>query len=147
MRAVTWSSRIFIVGTDETLYRLAGTKFSGMLDDPGNHLMPRFAGQRVRMAEAIVELRDRVPYRVARLIYEILRFDDQGRLDVETFSHQNAALVDVMLERTLTNDTNNTAIIDASSRFVAQGGRWHPSPSLERRVCQAALDEVKYQRL
>lgn len=55
--------------------------------------------------------------------------------------------VDVMLASTLKNDTNNTAIIDASSRFVAQGGRWHPSPSLERRVCQAALDEVKYQRL
>ena len=144
---MTLSSRIFIVGTDETLYRLAGTKFSGMLAEPSNHLLPRFAGQRVRMAEAVVELRDRAPYRVARLVYEILRFDDQGRLDVETFSHQNAALVDVMLRGTLTKNTNNTAIIDASSRFVAQGGRWQPSPSLERQVCQAALDEVKYQRL
>ena len=143
---MTLSSRIFIVGTDDTLYRLAGTKFSGMLRDPCSYLLTRFAGQRVRMAEAVVELRDRVPYRVVRLVYEILRFDEQGRLDIETFIHQNAALVDVMLGSALTNNTNNTAIIDASSRFVAQGGRWHPSPSLERRVCQAALDEIKYQR-
>lgn len=144
---MTLSSRIFIVGTDETLYRLTGTKFSGMLRDPCSYLLPRFAGQRVRMASAIVELQDRVPYRVVRVLYEILRFDDQGILDIETFSHQNAALVDVMLESTLTNNTSDTAIIDASSRFVAQGGRWNPSPSLEWRVCQAALDEVKYQRL
>lgn len=144
---MTLSSRIFIVGTDDTLYRLAGAKFSGMLRDPCSYLLARFAGQRVRMAEVVVELRDRVPYRVVRLVYEILRFDDQGRLDIETFIHQNAALVDVMLGSTLTNNTNNTAIVDASSRFVAQGGRWHPSPSLERRICQAALDEIRYQRL
>ncbi|MDO9012791.1 MAG: hypothetical protein Q7U78_13445 [Gallionella sp.] len=144
---MTYSFRIFIIGQDETLYRLASTTFSGMLDDPSDHLMPSFAGQRVRMAEAVVELRDRRPLRVVRLVYEILRFDEQGRLDVETFGQQNVALLDVMLESTLKNETNNTAIIDASSRFVAQGGRWHPSPSLERRVYQAALDEVKYQRL
>lgn len=144
---MTLSSRIFIVGTDETLYRLTGTKFSGMLRDPSSHLMPRFASQRVRMAEAIVELRNRIPYRVVRLVYEILRFDDQGKLDIETFAQQNAALVDVMLESTLKESTTETAIIDASSRFVAQGGRWNPSPSQEWRVCQAALDEIKYQRL
>lgn len=141
------SSRIFIVATDETLYRLAGTKFSGMLRDPSSYPLPRFAGQRVRIASAIVELQDRVPYRVVRVLYEILRFDEQGKLDVGTFGQQNAALIDVMLESTLTNNTSDTAIIDASSRFVAQGGRWNPSPSQEWRVCQAALDEIKYKRL
>jgi hypothetical protein len=57
--AVTYSARTFIVGPDDTLYRLAGTKFAAMLDHPENHRLPRFAGQRVRMVEAIVELRDR----------------------------------------------------------------------------------------
>lgn len=144
---MTWSTRIFIVGADELLYRLASKKFSGMLADPSDHLMPSFAGQRVRMAEAVVELRDRKPERVVRLVYEILRFDEQGRLDIETFNQQNVALVDVMLASTLKNETNNTAIIDASSRFVAQGGRWSPARSLEMRICQAALDEIKYRRL
>ena len=141
------SSRIFIVGTDDTLYRLAGTKFSGMLHDPSSYPLPRFAGQRVRMASATIELQDRLPYRVIRVVYQIFQFDDQGRLDIETFNHQNAARVDVMLENTLTSSRSNTAIIDASSRFVAQGGRWNPSASLEWRICQAALDEFKYNRL
>ncbi len=141
------SSRIFIVGTDDTLYRLAGTKFSGMLHDPSSYPLPRFASQRVRMASATIELQDRLPYRVIRVIYEMLQFDDQGQMDIETFNHQNAAHVDVVLENTLTSSRSDTAIIDASSRFISQGGRWNPSPSLEWRICQAALDELKYIRL
>lgn len=117
-----------------------------MLRDPSSYPLPRFAGRRVA-GLAIVELQDRVPYRVGSVLFEILRFDDQGRLDIETFNHQNAALIDVMLESTLTNNTSDTAIIDASSQFVAQGGRWNPSSSLEWLICQAALDEIKYQRL
>jgi hypothetical protein len=145
---VALSSRIFIIGThDGTLYRLAGTKFSGMLNDPSSYTLPRFASQRVRMASATIELQDRLPYRVVRVIYEILQFDDQGQLDIETFNHQNAALVDVMLENTLPSSQIDTSIIDASSRFVAQGGRWNPSTSLEWQICQAALDEFKYNRL
>ncbi len=141
------SSRIFIVGIDDTLYQLAGTKFSGMLHDPSSYPLPRFADQRVRMASATIELQDRLPYRVVRVNYELLQFDDQGRLDIETFNNQNAARVDVMLENTLPISQIDTAIIDASSRFIAQGGRWNPSTSLEWRICQAALDELKYKRL
>lgn len=138
------SIRIFIVGKDDTLYRLARTKFTGMFDDPENHLMLRFAGQRVRMAEAIVELRDRVPYNIARLIYETLRFDEDGKFDRNTLVRQNFALAEHFLDAPT---TNNTVIIDASHRFVAQGGHWQPSPKLERKIHQAALGEEKYRRL
>ena len=40
-----------------------------------------------------------------------------------------------------------TAVVDAGSRFVAQGGRWQPSPSLEQRILRAALGELKCERL
>jgi hypothetical protein len=78
---VTTSARIFIVGQDDTLCRLAATKFDAMLDNPKSHPLPRFAGQRVRMISATVELRDRLPYQIARLVYQILKFDRQERLD------------------------------------------------------------------
>jgi len=84
------------VGADDTLYRLASAKFSGMLVDPESYRLPRYAGQRVRMVEAIVELRDRVPCGIARLIYEVLRFDEHGRLDSNTFMRQNFALADLI---------------------------------------------------
>ncbi len=49
---MSYSTRTFILGPDDTLYRLESAKFSRMVDDPESHRLERFAGQRVRMAEA-----------------------------------------------------------------------------------------------
>ena len=142
--AVTYSPRTFVVGPDETLYRLATAKFARMLDDPERYRLPGFAGQRVRMVEAIVELRERVPYRVVRLVYQMLGFDAEGRFDRRAFERQNAALAEPLVGEPTTKDA---AVVDASSRFIAQGGRWQPSPSMVRRLRRAALGELKCKRL
>jgi putative intracellular protease/amidase len=123
-----------------------------MLDHPESYRLLRFAGQRVRMVEAIVEFHDRVPCGVARLVYEMLRFDSEGRLDRRTFERQNAALMDRVISEVVGNVVDesrmsDSAVVDASSRFIAQGGRWQPSPALTRRVRQAALGAIKCERL
>ena len=98
---MTYSPRTFILGPDDTLYRLASAKFSRMVDDPESHRLERFAGQRVRMAEAIVEVRDRAPCAVVRLVYEMLGFDAEGRLDRAAFIRQNAALAELAMGRVI----------------------------------------------
>ena len=145
---MSYSPRTFIVGPDDTLYRLASAKFSRMVDDPESHRLERFAGQRVRMAEAIVEVRDRAPCAVVRLVYEMLGFDAEGRLDRATFIRQNAALAELAMSRVIPRlEAKETAVVDAGSRFVARGGRWQPSPSLEQEILRAALGELKCERL
>jgi hypothetical protein len=145
---VSYSPRTFILGPDDTIYRLASAKFSRMVDDPESHRLERFAGQRVRMAEAIVAVRDRAPVAVVRLIYEMLGFDAEGRLDKSTFIRQNAALAELVVSPVLPRlEAEETAVVDAGSRFVAKGGHWRPSPSLEQRILRAALGELKCERL
>ena len=145
---MTYSPRTFILGPDDTLYRLASAKFSRMVDDPNSHRLERFAGQRVRMAEAIVEVRDRAPVAVVRLVYEMLGFDAEGRLDRATFVRQNAALAELAMSHVIPRlAAEETAVVDAGSRFVAQGGRWQPSPSQEQEILRAALGELKCERL
>ena len=145
---MSYSPRTFIVGPGDTLYRLASAKFSRMIDSPESHRLERFAGQRVRMAEAIVEVRERAPYAVVRLVYEMLRFDAEGRLDRATFIRQNAALAELAMDRVIPRSvTKETAVVDAGSRFVARGGRWQPSRSLEQEILRAALGELKCERL
>ena len=145
---MTYSTRTFVVAPDDTLYRLGKAKFSGMLDDPDRCRVPRFAGQRVRMAEAIVELRDRVPCAVVRLVYQMLRFDAQGRLDGRAFERQNFALAALVVDSVLGElTTTDAAVVDASPRFIAQGGHWQPSPSLAQQIRRAALGELKCKRL
>ena len=145
---MSYSPRTFIVGPDDTLYRLASAKFSRMVDDPESHRLERFAGQRVRMAEAIVEVCDRAPCAVVRLVYEMLGFDAEGRLDRATFLRQNAALAELAMSHVIPQlEAEETAVVDAGSRFVARGGRWQPSPSLEQEILRAALGELKCERL
>jgi len=145
---VSYSPRTFILGPDDTLYRLASAKFSRMVDDPESHRLERFAGQRMRMAEAIVEVRDRAPCAVVRLVYEMLGFDAQGRLDRATFIRQNAALAELAMSRVIPRlEAERTDVVDAGSRFVARGGSWQPSAALERQILRAALGELKCERL
>src|SRR5215469_10923037 len=90
-----FSSRMFLVAPDDTLWRLSTSKFDHrMLRDPANQRLPAFAGQRVRMANVIVELVAREPVRVARTTYSVLAFDAEGRLDPGRFENQQFALVE-----------------------------------------------------
>jgi len=145
---MTYSPRTFILGPDDTLYRLASAKFSRMVDDPESHRLERFAGQRVRMVGVIVECHERRPRAVIRLVHQMLGFDEERRLDSTAFVRQNAALTDLAVDRVVGQSGRpGETIVDASSRFVSQGGRWQPSPSLEQAILRAALDELKCERL
>jgi hypothetical protein len=145
---MTYSPRTFLLDPDDTLYRLARVTFSRMFDDPQSCRLPRFAGQRVRMVEAIVAVHARKPQAVVRLVYQMLEFDGEGRLDREAFIRQNAAIWSVVGERVLRGlVAKEPTIVEASSRFVARGGQWQPTPALERRIQRAALGELQCARL
>lgn len=145
---MSYSTRTFLVGLDDTLFRLASTKFSRMVHDPESQRLERFAGRRVRMAEVTVEVRDRAPCAVVRLVYQMLGFDAEGRLDRATFICQNAALAELAMGRVIPRSvTKETVVVDAGSRFVARGGSWQPTPALEREILRAALDETTCKRL
>jgi hypothetical protein len=145
---MSYSIRTYILGPDDTLYRLASAKFSRMVDDPQSDRLERFAGQRVRMAEVIVQVRDRAPCAVVRLVYEMLGFDADGRLDRATFMRQNRALAELVVDRAIPRLVEEgKAVVDAGSRFVARGGSWQPTPAQEREIVRAALDETPCRRL
>ena len=146
---MSYAPRTFILGSDDTLYRLASAKFFRMVDDPESHRLERFAGQRVRMVEAIVEVRDRTPCAVVRLVYEILGFDAEGRLDRATFMRQNAALAELAIDPLTPRlvEEEKAVVVDAGSRFVARGGTWHPSAALAQEILRVALDETPCKRL
>lgn len=131
--------RRFIVDHDGKLVRLRNTIFERLLRDPQHYSMPAFAGQRVRMAEVLVQLADRKPLRVARRVYFVVSFDEAGRLDTTRLQQQQWALAESAMDPVLNLPGNDDYVLDAASRFIAQGGRWRPSNDLARRIDDAAL--------
>ena len=141
------SCRRFLIAQDGTLFRLSNTKFDRMLRDPMRNRLPLFAGQRVRMAQAIVELTDRAAVRILRKTLAMLVFDGAGAIDSGRFERQQFALAGSALAAALIVRDLETKVVDAADRFVAQGGSWTPSIALNGAIEEAALGRVRCRRL
>ena len=134
-----FSCRMFIVHDDGTLVRLKSNIFDRLMRDPQHHSMPDMADKRVRMANILVELVNRRPIRVVRQTYFVAGFDQAGRLDAARFERQQLALVESALYPVFSTSNDDDRILDATSRFVAQGGLWRPPAELAQRIDDAAL--------
>ena len=95
------------------------------------------------MASVVVELDARNPVRVVRTTFSILTFDAEGRIDLSRFEKQQFALADSVVKRLFAgfDDDSNQTVVDATSRFVAQGGQWVPSRALASIIDQTALGQ------
>jgi len=142
-----FASRTFLVAHDDRLGLLASAAFDRMLRDPASHRLPQFAGQRVRMASIIVELDRGQPVRVVRRTFAVLSFDEEGGLDPGRFGRQQAALAETALAPGLGESGGAGKLVEAASRFVAQGGTWTPSGDLARAIDRAAMGYERCQRL
>jgi hypothetical protein len=134
--------RRLIVDDEGKLVRLRNSIFERLLRDPRHYTMPALAGQRVRMAEILVQLADRRPIGVVRRVYYVVSFDEAGRLDTRRFQEQQWALAESTLDRVFTVPGDDDRVHDAASRFIAQGGQWRPPNDLAQRIDEAALGKA-----
>jgi len=141
------SGRIFLIDNDGVIYRMSNKRFARMLRHPEDEPLPDFASQRIRCADLVIELIDRVPTSVCRETFAVFEFDHQGCLDIGRFEKQQVALVDAMLEPILSVDKNSTNVVDATQRFIAQGGAWTPSKALHVQIEKAALGIINCLKL
>jgi hypothetical protein len=136
------SCRRFLISEDGVIYRISNKRFDRMMRHPEDDPLANFANQRIRCADLVIELIDRVPSAVCRETFAILEFDHLGRLDTGRFESQQIALVDAMLEPLLSGKKAATNVVDATQRFVAQGGTWMPAKALRVEIEKAALGDV-----
>jgi hypothetical protein len=150
MAAMGLSLRMLVVDQTDSIYRLDLIRFGQMLDNPTTHPFTQFAGQRVRSAEAVVELIERKPVRVVRMTFHILTFDQTGCLDKETFHHQQFSRFAggaSALGGLTTGTEPASRVLDARYLFADRGGRWVPSETLLHAMHGAALGNVRVPRL
>ena len=138
---------MFLLDPDDKLYRLPTTQFDRMLRDPSSHRVQRFAGTRMRMTDVVVVLQDRQAICVDRITFSYMNFDENGYFDPNAFDRHQRARVELALMPLDTEPGRTATVVDAGSRFVAQGGRWTPSRALERHIYEVALGRVKCTRL
>ena len=142
-----FSFRMFLLDQDDGLYRLPNTKFVRMLTDPRSCRLDRFAGNRVRMTDVAVQLLDRQPVAIVRINFGFMSFDDQGYFDAPAFFRHQHARAELELEFPSAAPRIPQKVVDATNRFVAQGGLWSPSRKLQNQIDAVALGQVRCPRL
>jgi hypothetical protein len=101
--------------------------------------------QRIRSAEIAVALMNGKPIAVERSWFSILTFKKNGALVSPLSDRHVRARAELALP--LEQPSRDTAVADASSRFLARGGQWSPSAAVKRRIEQTALGRQKCGRV
>jgi hypothetical protein len=138
-----------LVDQNDAVIPLSNRLFQKLWDNSQGDTLPQFAGCRVRCAEAAVELQERKPVRILRLVFCYLYFDDQGRLDRDKVMKDAALMVEAGIGGIA--PPKSGSVIHAAPRFAARRrdheATWKPSPEIHERICDAALDSKSYKRL
>jgi len=139
--------RMFLLDQDDGLYRLPSTTFAQILTDPKSYRLMRFAGNRVRMTDVAVRLQDRQPVAVVWINFGFLSFDEHGYFDAPAFFRHQHARAELGMSLPSAAPRTPHKVVDAATRFVAQGGLWSPSRKLQRKIDAVALGEMRCPRL
>jgi hypothetical protein len=96
-----------------------------------------------------VELQDRKPVRILRVVFCYLYFDHQGRLDKDKVMKAGALMMEAGIGSIA--PTKSGSVIHASTRFAARRrdheAIWKLSPELNKAIYDAALDSKSDKRL
>jgi hypothetical protein len=114
------SIRHILVDQNDAVIRLSNRLFQRLWDNSKGDIVPEFAGCRVRWAEAVVELLDRKPVDVLRVVFSYLYFDDQGHLDRDKVMKNGALMMEAGIEGIA--PTKSGSVIHASALCCSPSG-------------------------
>jgi len=131
--------RIFIIDDGNSIKRLPQTLYERLLRRDHEESFPQYAGKRVRCAEATVQLVNRKPVAILRIVYLVLSFDAEGRIDLaEKRKGRRLAMEAYPL---LPEERGSPQVIDASHRFAKKHYervyKWKPTPEIEAAIIEA----------
>jgi hypothetical protein len=109
--------RHFLLDREDVIYRLPSAALDRTLDNSTRHRLAHFAGQRVRSAEVVVEMKNGRPIIVLRSVFNMLTFENGGRL----VPPLQDPLIRARAELALASGApaRRPGISDASTRFIA----------------------------
>ena len=132
---------IFIVNDDDSIQRFPLTRFERLIERAPKERLQKYADKRVRYVEVALELEQRKPVEVLRILYLVLPFDSEGRVDAAEQEKERRLGVDMV-----------PPILDRGSKQVVEAGhlfakkrfdneyRWEPTQEIEAAIINAVFE-------
>jgi len=132
---------IFIVNDDDSILRFSLARFERMIGRDPNECLPQYAGKRVRYVEVALELEQREPVEILRILYLVLPFNSEGRVDAaeqENERRLGAEMIPPIMDR------GSKQIVEAGHLFAKKRFdneyRWTPTPEIEAAIINAVFE-------
>ncbi len=131
--------RIFIVNADGSIKRFPLTRYGRLIERDPNERLPQYAGKRARYVEVALELEHRKPAHILRMLYLILPFDSDGRIDAKEQERMHRLGVEMIPP--IPMDRESKQVVDAQHRFAKKRFdneyRWKPTQEIESAIMEA----------
>jgi hypothetical protein len=138
--------RVLLVDDDDSIKRLPLTRYERLLRRDPKERFPQYAGKRVRFAEVAVELEERKPVQIIRVVYGILPFDSEGRIDAAEYEKEMRLSAEMMPP--ILAGRPSPKIVNAKHKFAKKRFndqfRWKPTSQIEKVIVETIF--VKGQR-
>jgi hypothetical protein len=133
--------RIFFINDRDEIKRISHTSFERIFNRSPKEVHLEYKNTRIRYAEVILEIENRKPVSIARIVYGYLKFDSKGRVDKEFYDEEQRVAMG-MISLPLPGESSN--VVHATDRFAQKAFKdnfsWSPSFELEQSIIKAAFE-------
>ena len=134
--------RIFFIDKDDKIKKIPFSRFERIYTRDPKEILPEYKDSRIRYAEVVVELENRKPFSIARIVYGYLQFDSNGQVDEEFLDTESQFAINMLPSISLPRESEK--VINASDRFAKKRFNheftWIPSPELEEAIIEKAFE-------
>jgi hypothetical protein len=134
--------RIFFIDKDDNIRKIPLVRFERIYARDRKGILPEYKDSRIRYAEVVVELENRKPFSITRIVYGCLQFDSNGQVDEEFLDTESQFAINMLPSISLPRESEK--VINASDRFAKKRFNhefaWIPSPELEEAIIEKAFE-------
>jgi hypothetical protein len=142
--------RNYLLNDEDEIFRISNAKMERMTIGSEKDQIILFAGLKVRMAEILVTIIDRIPVEVVRASYSHLYFSEGGSLNRERYDADLTVAIEASMPNFLNLGTDENVIF-ANQKFAKKKRNnsvyWKPNSRLECEIFDVAIGRIKCRSL
>jgi hypothetical protein len=134
--------RIFFIDEDDKIIRIPASRFERIRDRHSKESLLKYKNSRIRYAEIILELENRKPISMVRIIFGYLQIDSEGKIDQDFLDKEGQVAISMVPSIHFSGKLEN--VIHASDRFAQKRFKneftWTPSFELEQEIFKKSFE-------
>ncbi len=134
--------RYFLVDDDDRVFRISAARYYRLREGDRKEALPEYQDSMLRYAEVVVELENRKPVSIVRVVYGYLKIDSKGKVDQNFIKNEIRTVSETLPTTPFSGELKN--VISASDKFAHRRFKhefsWTPSSRIEQEIFNKSFE-------